>query len=115
MSWLHVRLPFMFPSSPFLQSCSLFTVHGMESASEIFMDFFTCFTLFYSLRPKNASNYLFHFTFIKLFVIFYQLIQCYLIGYHRYCRRKDRRSFKLIVDEELRETTLRLSSDAFEE
>ena len=87
----------------------------MESASEISMDFFTCFTLFYSLNLKNASNYLLHFTFIKLVVIFYQPIQYYLIGHHHCCRRKDRRSFKLIVYRELRGTTLKLSSDAFEE
>ena len=87
----------------------------MEPASEIFMDVSISFALFHSLHLKNASNYLFHFTFIKLFVIFYQLIQRHLIGYHHCCRRKDRRSFKLIVDRELRGTTLKLSSDAFEE
>ena len=39
----------------------------------------------------------------------------HLIGCHHYCRRTDRRSFKLIVDRELGGTTLKLSSDAFEE
>ena len=39
----------------------------------------------------------------------------HLIGCHHYCRRTDRRSFKYFVDRELGGTTLKLSSDAFEE
>ena len=87
----------------------------MEPASEIFMHFSICFILSYYFPLKKASNYLVHFTFKELLAIFYQPIQRHLIGHHKCCRRKDRRSFKLIVDRELRGTTLKLSSDAFEE
>ena len=64
---------------------------------------------------ENASNCLFYSPSMKIFDKFYQLLLYHLIGSHLCCRQKDRRSFTLIVDEELRETTLRLSSDAFEE
>ena len=87
----------------------------MEPASEILMHFPTCFILFHYFSLKKASIYLFHFTFTELLAIFYQSTQRHPIGYLNHCRRKDRRSFKLIVDRELRRTTLKLSSIAFEE
>ena len=50
MSWLHVRPSFMFPSPP------LFTVHGMEPASEIFMhSYLFHFNSFFS--PKKGIDF----------------------------------------------------------
>ena len=84
----------------------------MEPGSEISMDFSICFISSHRFPMKMYQ--VTYFTFIKLLGRFYQRIQRHLIGYHHYCRRKDRRSFKLIVDRELRDTTLKLLSNSFE-
>ena len=50
----------------------------------------------------------------KSFNIFLHSDEHHLIGCHHHCRRTDRRSFKLIVDRELRDITLKLLSNSFE-
>ena len=115
MSWLHVRLSFILPSPPFALFKLPYSKYMVWNLPVKYLWTFLFFVSFRFLPLKNTSNYLFHFTFIKLLAIFYRPIQRHLIGYHHYCRLKDQRSFKLFVDGELRETTLKLSSGAFEE
>ena len=52
---------------------------------------------------------------MKISIKNYQLLLYHLIGFHLCCRQKDRWSFMLVVVRKLNETTLKLSSDAFEE
>ena len=63
MSWLHVRLSFMLPSPPFcFNQALLFLVHGMEPASELFMDLSICFisSHYLSLKIHQITYFISH-------------------------------------------------------